>query len=115
MKKSKLDSLPLDLKETIIEEMRVKERERKASYRYRKSLKTVETTEQHSPSMNAYSSKATFGKAIARVKRNLPGSPNKKRAVIKHLAFEEEKNKPFSNRKRTPGPRALHDWSVIVL
>ena len=78
MKKRKLDSLPLDLKDTIIEERKVKEHVRKALYRNRKSLKTVETTEQHSPSTNAYSSKATFGKAIARVKRNLPGSPRKR-------------------------------------
>ena len=109
MKQRKLDSLPLDLKDTITEERRVKERVRKALYRNRKSLKTVETMEQHSPSTNAYSSKDTFGKAIARVKRNLPGSPRKKRAVIKHLAFEEEKNKPFFSRKRVPGPRALPD------
>ncbi|KAI6651096.1 hypothetical protein LOD99_5673 [Oopsacas minuta] len=110
MKKIKLDSLPLEQKDKIIEERRVKERERKASYS--KSLKTLETTSdtQHSPSLNAYSSKASFGKAIARVKRNLPGSPRKKRAVIKHLAFEEEKKQKFCNRKSsTPGRTALPD------
>lgn len=79
---------------------RAKERERKA--RYRASKKQIITPPlSSSPSQGAYSTKASYGKAIARIKRNLPGSPRKKRAVIKHLAFEQLKVKPFFNKRKT--------------
>ena len=80
---------------------RTKERERKAKYRVNK--KTVSTPTQmddiNSPSHSAYLTKASYEKAIARVKRCLPGSPRKKRAVIKHLTYEQIKVKPFFNKK----------------
>ena len=85
---------------------KAKERERKAKYRVSKK-KTSTPDCLNSPSQSAYGTKASYGKAIARVKRNLPGSPRKKRAVIKHLAFEQLKVKPFFNKSKKVSSKAL--------
>ena len=47
------------------------------------------------PSKDAYKSRSGKGKAIARVKRNLPCSPRKRRAIVKELAWEQIKIKLF--------------------
>ena len=88
-------------KETILKK-RSYERDRKAAYRLKlKNQKAnTPTTTLASPSRSAYKNKASYGKAVARVKKNLPESPRKKRAVIKHLAFEQLKIKPFTSKKR---------------
>mgnify|MGYP001798459122 CR=1 FL=1 len=77
-----------------------KERVRKALYRIKKKKQQTDlSANSDSPSQSAYSTKASYGKAIARVKRSLPGNPSKKRAVVKHLAFEQLKLKPFFKKK----------------
>ena len=47
------------------------------------------------PSKDAYKSCSSKGKAIAKVKRNLPCSPRNRRAIVKELAWEQIKIKLF--------------------
>jgi len=70
-----------------------KERERKATYRLRKGKERQPELQQPSPSKNAFKSTSSKGKALARVKR-------KRRAVVKELAFEQVKIKPFTSLKK---------------
>lgn len=80
---------------------KAKERERKA--KYRASKKKISTPDPlNSPSLSTYSKKASYGNAVARVKRMLPGSPRKKKAVIKLL-----KVKPFFNKGKKISSQAL--------
>jgi len=98
--KAKVD----DMRETIIidyvKDKKKKERERKATYRLRKGKERQPELQQPSPSKNAFKSTSSKGKALARVKRNLPQSPRKRRAVVKELAFEQVKIKPFTSLKK---------------
>ena len=56
-------------------------------------------TEPQSPSNTAYKTNNSKGKAFARVKQSFPKSPQKKRAAVKQLAWEQIKIKPFTSIK----------------
>lgn len=74
------------------EALRVKKREEMRKYRLKKSI--VDASKNQSTSFDpnsdsprkAFKSPMSFGKAIAKVKRNLPKSPNKCQALVKKLA-----------------------------
>nr|XP_042913577.1 uncharacterized protein LOC122273608 [Parasteatoda tepidariorum] len=80
-------------KQMTIEEkevLKAKKRKEMKKYRAKKALKLLKTndavcSESSSPS-KAFQSPQSFGKAVSKVKKNLPNSPNKCKAVIKKLA-----------------------------
>ena len=61
---------------------------KKKPYRMKKELenKQCNNKETSTPSKDAYKSCPSKRKANARVKRNLPCSPHKRRAIVKELA-----------------------------
>lgn len=67
---------------------RKKEAERKRNYRQkiRNNLKIAENEKKLE--LKPYSCRQTLGKALRKVKKALPLNPDKKRAVIKHVALE---------------------------
>ena len=75
------------------EALQVKKREEMRKYRMKKSMRDA-SENQSSTSFDpnsdsprkAFKSPMSFGKAIAKVKRNLPKSPNKCKALVKRLA-----------------------------
>lgn len=78
------------------EATKAKKREEMRKYRAKKALKLLKNndvlcSEQSSPS-KAFKSPQAFGKAISKVKKNLPYSPNKSKAVIIKLAQQIEPN-----------------------
>ena len=81
--------------------MKKKRLKKKALCRMKKKLenKRCNNKETSTPSKDAYKSRSSKGKAIARVKRNLPCSP-RKRAIVKELAWEQIKIKPFAPVKK---------------
>lgn len=86
------------------DEVKKYERDRKRKYRLKKKTgKQTETTlDAESPSKTAYSRPQSLGKAVSKVKRALPPSPSKKRAVVKQLIIEEmpEAKKSFCARRK---------------
>ena len=76
------------------EALKVKKREEMRRYRAKKAQKAVRNAKNNSFNSSldsprkAFLSPASFGKALARVKRNLPRSPNKSKALVKKLALQ---------------------------
>lgn len=76
------------------ESLKVKKREGMRQYRAKKALKAVanEASTSFNPNLDsprrAFKSPSSFGKAIAKVKRSLPQSPNKRKALVKTLAHQ---------------------------
>lgn len=76
------------------EALKVKKREEMRRYRAKKAQKAVKDEQSTSFNSNsdsprkAFKSPASFGKALARVKKNLPRSPNKSKALVKKLACQ---------------------------
>ena len=56
--------------------------------------------ETSTPPKDAYKSRSSKGKAIARVKRNFPCSPRKRTAIVKELSWEQIEIKPFVPAKK---------------
>ena len=75
-----------------------KECERKA--KYWASKKKVNTPDLLK-CLHAYTTNESYWKAIARVRHTLSGSPRRKRAVLKHLVFEQIKIKSFFNKEKS--------------
>ena len=84
-------------------------KEKKAKNNWRKSIisyeketckKQCNNKETSTPWKDAYKSCSSKEKAIAKIKRNLPCSPLKRRAVVKKLAWEQIKIKPFDPVKK---------------
>ena len=98
--KQSLQLLNDNLKMNYIVEKKRKQREQKAAYRKRKKESENVQEIQESPSSSAYKSKISHGRAVARAKKHLPASPRRKRALIKSLAFQEIKIRPFVSKKR---------------
>ena len=88
--KEMLEKISDEQKGKVLKEKKQKETERKALYRMKKKLenKQCNNKETSTPSKDACKSHSSKGKAIARVKRNLPCSPRKRRAIVKELAWE---------------------------
>ena len=88
--KEMLEKMSDEQKGKVLKEKKQKETERKALYRMKKKLenKQCNNKETSTPSKDACKSHSSKGKAIARVKRNLPCSPRKRRAIVKELAWE---------------------------
>ena len=93
-----LEKMRDEQKNEVLKEKKQKETERKALYRMKKKLesKQCNSKETSTPPKDAYKSRSSKGKVIARVKRNLPCSPRKRRAIVKDLAREQVKIKPFA-------------------
>lgn len=74
------------------EALKVKKREEMRRYRAKKAQKVVKDAQSTSFNSSsdsprkAFKSPASFGKALARVRKNLPRSPNKSKALVKKLA-----------------------------
>jgi len=99
-------------KETLTNEdkqnLRKKEAERKRKYRQSKTENTS-TDVSATPNTNfqsSYQRTQSFGKALARISRNLPVSPRKKKAVVHGLAkragieLQEQKEHNLSGTSR---------------
>ena len=56
--------------------------------------------ETSTPPKDAYKSRSSKGKAIARVKRNFPCSPRKRTAIVKELSWEQIEIKPFAQPRK---------------
>ena len=100
--KELLEKMNDEQKDEVLKEKKRKETERKSLYRMKKKLenKQCNNKETSTPSKHAYKSCSSKGKAIARVKRNLLCSPRKRRAIVKELAWEQIKIKPFAPVKK---------------
>ena len=97
-----LDKMSDGQKDEVLKEKKRKETERKALYRMKKKHENKQRNikETSTPSKDAYKSCSSKGEAIARVKRNLPCSPRKRRAIVKELVWEQIKIKPFAPVKK---------------
>ena len=78
--------------------------------------KQCNNKETSTPSKDAHNSRSSKGKAIARVKkRNLPCSPRKRRAILKKLAWEQIKIKPFAPvKKRSYSSLCTKDKKSVI-
>ena len=78
--------------------------------------KQCNNKETSTPSKDAHNSRSSKGKAIARVKkRNLPCSPRKRRAILKELAWEQIKIKPFAPvKKRSYSSLCTKDKKSVI-
>lgn len=76
------------------EALKVKKREEMRRYRTKKAQKIVKDAQAASFNSNsdsprkAFKSPASYGKALARLKKSLPQSPNKSKALVKKLACQ---------------------------
>ena len=97
-----LEKMSDDQKDEVLKEKKQKETERKALYCMKKKLenKQCNNKETSTPPKDAYKSRSSKGKAIARVKRNFPCSPRKRRAIVKELSWEQIEIKPFVPAKK---------------
>ena len=100
--KEMLEQMSDEQKDELLKEKKPEETERKALYHIKKKLenKQCNNKETSTVSKDAYKSCSSKGKAIARVKRNLPCSPGERRAIVKELAWEQIKIKPFAPVKK---------------
>ena len=116
--KEMLEKMSDEQKGKVLKEKKQKETERKALYRMKKKLenKQCNNKETSTPSKDAHNSRSSKGKAIARVKkRNLPCSPRKRRAILKELAWEQIKIKPFAPvKKRSYSSLCTKDKKSVI-
>ena len=113
-----LEKMSDEQKDEVLKEKKQKETERKALYCMKKKLenKQCNNKETSTPSKDAHNSRSSKGKAIARVKkRNLPCSPRKRRAILKELAWEQIKIKPFAPvKKRSYSSLCTKDKKSVI-
>ena len=93
--KNGLEQMDDDAKQDLISVIREKERLRKANY-----LKNKKAAAAGLDSPSGYKCSASKGRAVAKAKRDLPVSPRKRGEVVKSIAFEQIKVKPFTSDKR---------------
>lgn len=78
----------LKLNPKLDAENRRRERDSKRKYRLKKKQEMITTAESSSNNLGSYSCTQTLGKAVAKIKKNLPASPRKKVAVTRKLLFD---------------------------
>lgn len=89
---------------------RSKETERKRKYRQRVKKILEADHNKTSSELGSYKCRQSLGKALKKVKRVLPASPNKRKAVIRHLALDIAPDIPYVDKKKNkPGRRPITD------
>ena len=115
--KTSPQELPEEDRNTALTMIRDKEADRKRKYRHEKSRQLQQQLQNavNTVSPLAFKSNSAEGKAVSRARKNLPFSPEKRRHIVKTLAFAEMKIRPFtsSKRKRKTEEKEAREKAVV--